>query len=165
MSAVILAVFNDYQTAERVRVTLVKDGFPTDRVELTATQDLGRVALQPAASPHDKCLQYFGTLLCGQDERHYPEMLTQRVEGGAATVTVHPRGMLETERATEILQHARPAEVLAHDLANTGWERAASKTDGYWIRHVWLEPSPETDCLYCRLFPVGSSGHSSGHSH
>ena len=37
MSAVILAVFNDYETAERVRVMLVRDGFPTDRVELTAS--------------------------------------------------------------------------------------------------------------------------------
>jgi hypothetical protein len=159
MSAVILAVFNDYETAQRVRVTLVQDGFPTDRVELTATQDLGRAALQPASSCHDKCLQYFGTLLGGQEEHHYPEMLTQRVESGAATVTVHPRGTRETERATEILQYARPAEVVAHDLANQGWEHAAAKSDGYWIRHVWLEPSPDTDCLYCRLFPGGSAGH------
>jgi hypothetical protein len=160
MSAVILAVFNDYETAEQVRVTLVHDGFPTDRVEVTASRDLGRAALQPAASTHDKCLQYFGTLLCGDDEHHYPEMLTKRVESGAATVTVHPRGTLETERATEILQHAHPAEVLAHDIANQGWERAAAKSDGYWIRHVWLEPSPETDCLYCRLFPTGHASHS-----
>jgi|SRR5581483_8951834 len=159
MSAVLLAVFNDYDTAERVRVMLVRDGFPTDRVEVTATQDLGRAALEPAASCHDKCVQYFGTLLCGQDEGHYPEMLAQRVDGGAATVTVHPRGTLETERATELLQQAQPAEVLAHDLANKGWERASAKTDGYWIRHVWLEPSAQTDCLYCRLFPFNSAGH------
>jgi len=37
MSAVLLAVFNDYETADRMRVTLVKDGFPTDRVHLTAS--------------------------------------------------------------------------------------------------------------------------------
>jgi hypothetical protein len=36
MSSVLLAVFNDYETAERIRVMLVRDGFPTDRVELTA---------------------------------------------------------------------------------------------------------------------------------
>jgi hypothetical protein len=32
MSAVLLAVFNDYEAAERVRIDLVRDGFPTDRV-------------------------------------------------------------------------------------------------------------------------------------
>jgi hypothetical protein len=51
MSAVLLAVFSDYETAERVRTTLVRDGFPTDRVELTAHGDLGRAALEPATSP------------------------------------------------------------------------------------------------------------------
>jgi len=35
MSAVLLAVFNDYEAAERMRVTLFRDGFPTDRVHLT----------------------------------------------------------------------------------------------------------------------------------
>jgi hypothetical protein len=50
MSAVILAVFNDYETADRVRTNLVRDGFPTDRVELTAPCELGRVACEPAHS-------------------------------------------------------------------------------------------------------------------
>ena len=36
MSAVLLAVFNDYETADRVRLELFRDGFPTDRVDLTA---------------------------------------------------------------------------------------------------------------------------------
>jgi hypothetical protein len=94
------------------------------------------------------------------DEGHYPEMLAQRLDGGAATVTVHPRGDRETQRASHIIQQAQPAEVVGHDLDNHGWERASAKTDGYWIQHVWLEPSPDTDCLYCRLFPVGTSGHS-----
>jgi hypothetical protein len=31
MSAIILAVFDDHPVAERVRVSLVRDGFPTDR--------------------------------------------------------------------------------------------------------------------------------------
>src|SRR5438034_279196 len=52
MSAVLLAVFNDYETAERVRVTLVRDGFPTDRVELTAACELGRAGFEPADSLH-----------------------------------------------------------------------------------------------------------------
>jgi hypothetical protein len=160
MSAVILAVFDDYEAAEHVRVSLVRDGFPTDRVDLTCARDLGRAALEPAESPHGKCVQYFGTLLAHEDERHYPEMLAQRVDNGAVTVAVHPRGERETLRATEILQQARPVDVVGHDLNNHGWERAAAKNDGYWIQHVWLEPSPDTDCIYCRLWPTNTPRHS-----
>jgi hypothetical protein len=158
MSAVLVAVFNNYETADRVRVTLVRDGFPTDRVHLTASCDMGCAGLEPADSPHGKCVQYFRTLLRHEDERHYAETLAQRVDNGAATVTVLPRGAVETARATELLQQAHPAEVVEHDLAKHGWEHACSKHGGgaYWIQHIWLEPSPETDCIYCRLFP-GSS--------
>ena len=97
MSAVILAVFSDCEAAERVRVTLVRDGFPTDRVELTTQDDLGRAGLEPAESPHAKCVQYFGTLLVDEGERHYPEALANRIENGAAAIAVHPRGALETK--------------------------------------------------------------------
>jgi hypothetical protein len=156
MSAVLLAVFNDYASADRVRVALFRDGFPTDRVELTAACDLGRAACQPADSPHGKCVQYFHTLLKQDDQRQYSELLAQRIDEGAAAIAVQPRGTVETVRATEILRKAKPADLVAHDLANQGWEHAAAKHEGYWIEHVWLEKSPETDCIYCRLFP-GSS--------
>jgi hypothetical protein len=159
MSAVILAVFSDYETAERVRVNLVQDGFPTDRVELTAHQDLGRAGLEPADTPHAKFVQYFGTLLANEDERHYPEALARRIENGGAAVAVHPRGVLETERATEILRQANPADLVGHDLAKHGWEHASAKSDGSWIKHVWLESSPDTDCIYCRMFPVTPHTH------
>ncbi len=81
-------------------------------------------------------------------------MLAQHIDHGAATITVHPRGAIETARATEILQQAHPTEVIGHDLAKHGWNHAAAKHGGsYWIQHVWVEPSPDTDCIYCRLFP------------
>lgn len=159
MSTVLVAVFNDYQTAERVHVTLVRDGFPTDRVELTAAHELGRANLGPADSPHDKCVQYFRTLLGREDEREYPEMLTRCIENGGAVVTVLPRGAIETARATEILDQADPAKVVGHDLSKHGWEHAAAKHGGYWVQHLWLEHSPDTDCLYCRLFPNKSHSH------
>ena len=41
MSAVLLAVFNDFDTAERARLALFRDGFPTDRIQLTACSDPG----------------------------------------------------------------------------------------------------------------------------
>ena len=152
MSAVLLAVFNDYQAAERVRVELVRDGFPTDRVELTASCEPGRAGLQPAPASRDRFFQYFCTLLRGEDDRHYAQLLAERVEGGAATITVHPRGMVETERAAEILEHAGPAEVAERDLANQRFEHAAGKHEGAWIRNLWVDSKSESHCIYCRLF-------------
>jgi hypothetical protein len=153
----ILAVFDDYEGANRVRTSLIRDGFPTDRVELTAPCELGRVACQPALSLHEKCVQYFRTLLRNKGEEHYPEMLASHIDHGLATVAVQPRGAIETVRATEIIQEGKPTDLVAHDLEKHGWEHAASKHGGkYWIQHVWLEESPGTDCIYCRLFPGGS---------
>ena len=156
MSAIILALFKDYETAEGVLVSLVRDGFPTDRVNLTAACHLGRADHAPGDSQHGKCVQYFSMLLKGGSEQHYPEVLARHITGGAATVVVHPRGKVETHRATEILQQASPMDVVGRDLANHGWNRAAGNTVGYWIQHVWLEPSPHTDCFYCRLFPASA---------
>jgi hypothetical protein len=154
MSAVLLAVFTDHESADRVRTELVLDGFPTDRVELTACCEPGRAGCQPAASLHDKFVQYFTTLFCREDERRCAVQLAERVDGGAATITVHPRGAIETARATEILQHAGPVEIDQHDLANLGWERAAASHEGPWMRNFWLESlaTPECDCIYCRFF-------------
>jgi hypothetical protein len=159
MSSVILAVFEDYATADRVRVMLVQDGFPTDRVDLTATCDLGRAGLQPAQSSHGKCVEYFSTLLMHEDELHHRNGLAQRISDGAATVVVHPRGALETARATELLEDAHPAQIIGHDLARHGWEHAASRRSVHWMSHLWLESSPGADCIYCRLFPLRTHSH------
>jgi hypothetical protein len=157
MSAVILAVFNEYSAADRVRTRLVSDGFPTDRVELTAAQEPGRAGLHPADSIHSRFVQYFRTLLNRDEERSFAEALAERVEGGAATITVHPRGAIETERAAEILEREGATEVVGHDLENQSFEHAASRSDGYWVRHFMLDNPTGADCIYCRLFP--------GHKH
>ena len=157
MSAVILAVFSEYSAADRVRTRLVRDGFPTDRVELTASCEPGRAALQPARSEHDRFVAYFSTLLSEEDERPFVEGLAERVQGGAATITVHPRGAIETERAAEILEGEGAVEVVGHDLQNQSFEHAASRGDGYWVRHFMLDNPSGADCIYCRLFP--------GHKH
>jgi hypothetical protein len=157
MSAVILAVFNEYSAADRVRTRLVSDGFPTDRVELTASREPGRAGLQPAGSLREKFAQYFRTLLSEEDERPFVEGLAERVAGGAATITVHPRGTIEIERAAEILEREGAAEVVGHDLEKQSFEHAASRGDGYWVRHFMLDNPTGADCIYCRLFP--------GHKH
>jgi hypothetical protein len=154
MSAVLLAVFNEYGVADRVRTKLVGDGFPTDRVELTASCEPGRAGLHPAASARAKFLQYFRTLLSEDDEWPYVELLAARVEDGAVTIAVHPRGAIETARAAEILETEGALEVVGHDLENQTFEYAASRGDGYWVRHFMLDNPSGADCIYCRLFPA-----------
>ncbi|HUE49227.1 MAG TPA: hypothetical protein VMO54_08485 [Steroidobacteraceae bacterium] len=154
MSAVLLAVFNEHGAAERVRTRLVRDGFPTDRVELTASCEPGRAGLHPAVSARARFVQYFRTLLSEDDERPFVELLVERVEGGAATIAVHPRGAIETARAAEILETEGAVEVVGHDLENQTFEHAASRGDGYWVRHFMLDNPSGADCIYCRLFPA-----------
>jgi hypothetical protein len=160
MSAVLLAVFGQYGDAERVRIKLVSDGFPTDRVELTAAAEPGRAGLHPAGSRRARFAQYFRTLLTEEDERELADALAEQVEvGRAATITVHPRGAIETARAAEILQDEGAVEVVAHDLENQSFEYAASRGEGYWVRHFMLDNPTGADCIYCRLFPTHKHEH------
>jgi hypothetical protein len=62
MSAVLLAIFPDYDVASRVRMDLFVDGFPTDRIELTASREPGRAALQAEDTMHRQFAKYFGAL-------------------------------------------------------------------------------------------------------
>ncbi len=160
MSAVLLAVFGKPGDAEQVRTRLVSEGFPTDRVELTSQAEPGRAAVQPNASPRTKFVQYFRTLLSQEEERAFAEALAERVAGGtAATIAVHPRGVIETQRAANILQQAGAVEVIGHDLQNQALEHAASREQGSWVRHFMLDNPTGADCLYCRLFPDHKHSH------
>ena len=154
MSAVLLAVFNDYESAHRVRRELVRDGFPTDRVELTAACDPGRAGCFPAEELRGKFVQYFRILFKADSDRHYAESLADRLHGGAATITVHPRGAVETGNATKIIEAATPVELVHRNLRNRWWGFAAARAEQPWIRHVWLEKS-DIHCIYCRLFDSG----------
>jgi hypothetical protein len=90
MSAVLLAMFDQYKIAERVRVELVRDGFPTDRVELTAACEPGRAGLEPAESAHERFVQYFRVLFTLDEEQRHPEQLARRLDTGAATEETRP---------------------------------------------------------------------------
>jgi hypothetical protein len=56
---------------------------------------------------------------------------------------VHPRGDIETERATKIFAEQHAVEVLAHDLESQSFEHAASSEEGAWLRHL-IDDSPGT---------------------
>jgi hypothetical protein len=158
MSAVLLALFKDHETADRVRTELVQDGFPTDRVDLTCSIEPGRASLEPGSSLRDKLTQYFRSLFDFPEEKPYAERFADSLEGGAAAVTVHPRGSIETARAIEILKVCGAMEVAEHDLAHQAFEQAAASHDGAWARHFWIEDTGDAHCIYCRMFP-GTAQH------
>lgn len=153
MSAVMLAVFDEYDTADRVRTRLVADGFPTDRVELTAARDPGHAGLIIEPSAHARFVQHFRTLLSRADESPFVERLASRIEAGAVAIAVQPRGAIETLRAAEILAGEGAAEVVGHDLEKQSvFEHAASSSDEPWVGHLRLHRTADSDCIYCRLF-------------
>jgi len=155
MSAVLLAVFKGYESADQARMQLFLDGFPTDRVELTATREPGRAGLEPGESLRVKLAKYFD-VVCGGDHS-CAERLASLVDEGAATVTVHPRGGIEIEHATRALTSAGAAELIDHDLKSQAFEHAAARHDAAWVSHLWFHgPADEYHCIYCRLFERGT---------
>jgi hypothetical protein len=152
VSAVLLALFDRYSDAERVRTALVKEGFPTDRVDLSSSREPGRAAVEPAESARGKFAQYYGTLLQQQFEGEFVQELADSVAAGRlATVAVHPRGDAETERATQLLEKHQAAKLLAADLTNQRFERAASPDTESWFAHAFSGRSGEPARFYLRV--------------
>jgi hypothetical protein len=154
MSAVLLAVFGNHATAEGVRTRLVKDGFPTDRVELTSCQELGQVQLVPREGLGEKLAEYFRRLFQtgGNRDRERAVQLFQRaVLDGKAAVAVQPRGDIETQRAMQLLNEAGPVELRGADLQNQPLEHAATETETpilTWMGKVLAAPgAPDTTGL------------------
>ena len=143
MSAVLAAVFSNHQAAEAVRTRLVSDGFPTDRVELTSSQELGQARLVPSPGLADKLTQYFGQLFPQDSQRAPVQSLQSAVLAGRAVIAVHPRGPVETERAVEILNENGPIELRANDLDKQGLEHAAAQNEHgalSWAGRVIVAP-------------------------
>jgi hypothetical protein len=154
MSAVLIAVFADQAAAESVRTELVRDGFATDRVELTSRQELGQAKLVPRESVDEKLREYFRQLLQsgGSASSESDVMLLQRaVLDGKAAVAVQPRGDIETQRALELLNHGDPVQLQGVDLQNQTLEHAATEVETpvvTWVGKVLAAPgAPDTTGL------------------
>lgn len=112
MTPVIVALFDDYGIADRVRTELVADGFPTDRVELTSLIETGQADAEPGDAFVARISNYFHTLL-EQSEEHGgdAEALAQSVRRGNSAITVHPRTDYEIDSARSILHRSHPVAV------------------------------------------------------
>jgi hypothetical protein len=143
MSAVLAAVYDNHGVAEQVRVRLVNDGFPTDRVELTSHKELGQAKLVPATDIADKLSQYFRQLFPDTGEDVPVGQLQRAIQDGRAVIAVHPRGQIETDRAIQILNEGGPMEMKAVDLDNQSLEHAAADQESSalsWIGRVMVAP-------------------------
>jgi len=126
VAAVLVALYDSHAKAEQARTELVRDGFPTDRVELTSAAEPGAAGLIAAETASGRFRRYFGTLFDEERHRGCAEYLAHRVGEGAAVLTVHPRGEREIMRAIQILERLEPLEIDREHLDQTLLEQAAS---------------------------------------
>jgi hypothetical protein len=143
MGALVAALYKDHATADHVRTALVKEGFPTDRVQLTSPDDLGPAALMPSAREEDRLQDYFTQVFPKPTEREGVQSFVEGVRHGKAAVVVHPRGDIEVERALGILSASGPIELREHDLDDQTMERAASH-DGETVVGKFLPEGVKT---------------------
>ena len=112
MTPVIVALFDDYGIAERVRTQLVADaGIPTDRVELTSLAETGQADSEPGDAFVARVANYFHTLLDQDGRSGGAEELARRVRAGNSAITVHPRLDYEFDSVREILHRNKPVAV------------------------------------------------------
>jgi len=112
MTPVIVALFDDYGIANRVRTELVADGLPTDRVELTSLAEAGQADSEPGDDFVARVSNYFHTLLDQAEERGGDtDAFARSVCGGKSAITVHPRTDYEIDSVRAILHRNRPVAV------------------------------------------------------
>jgi len=112
MTPVIVALFDDYGIADRVRTELVAEGLPTDRVELTSLMETGQADAEPGDAYVARLSNYFHTLLDqGEGRNGRADELARRVRSGNSAITVHPRTDWEIDSVRAILHRNKPVAV------------------------------------------------------
>jgi hypothetical protein len=111
MTPVIVALYEDFGVADRVRTQLVADGFPTDRVEVTSRSEAGQADAEPGNHFATRIANYFHTIFDQSDEQAQAEDFAARVVKGGSAVTVHPRADYEISSARRILNQNGPVKL------------------------------------------------------
>ncbi len=110
MTPVIVALYDDFAVAERVRTQLVAGGFPTDRVELTSRAESGQADAEPGDSYWHKVSNYFHAIFDQTGDATSADQFADRVRNGSSAITVHPRTDYEIDSARTILRNNHPAD-------------------------------------------------------
>ena len=131
MQDLIVALYDDHSRAVQVRTELVKDGFPTDRMQLTSLSEHRQADVGPSGAFAANLRDYFRTLSADDVAEQKLSAFAQAVLDGASALTIHPRGEEEIERAERILRARGPRDVYrylprdAAHVADRKIERAA----------------------------------------
>jgi hypothetical protein len=118
MTPVIVALYEDFGVAERVRTELVADGFPTDRVELTSKLEQGQADTEPGDSQWKKISNYFHAICDQTGDNATADQFADRIRGGSSAITVHPRTDYEMDSARTILRKSNPSEFQEYTTTN-----------------------------------------------
>ena len=111
MQDIIVALYDAHGSADAARTELVKDGFATDRIEVTSPQEHRQAAKGPATDFRTNVTDYFRTLSADETAASRLGRIAEAVIGGASSLTLHPRGEEEIRRAEQILGRHGPREV------------------------------------------------------
>jgi hypothetical protein len=114
MTPVIVALFDDFGVADRVRTQLVANGFPTDRVELTSRIESGQADAEPGDTYGEKVSNYFHAIFDQTGNYASADEFAERVRNGSAAITVHPRTDDEMHNARTILKTHHPVDFREH---------------------------------------------------
>jgi hypothetical protein len=118
MTPVIVALFDEFSVAERVRTELVAGGFPTDRVELTSRAETGQADAEPGDSYRERIANYFHAIFDQTGNNESADRFAEHVRNGSSVITVHPRTDYEIDNARTILRNSHPVDVREHMSAN-----------------------------------------------
>ncbi|HVO47047.1 MAG TPA: hypothetical protein VMT29_11990 [Steroidobacteraceae bacterium] len=140
MAAVIIAVARNHEAAQTLRTTLVREGFPTDRVALVSPEEPGPAGLVPGTHRERRWQDYFRQLLDRADEADRVAELVSWLRRQAAVIAVQPRGRIETEHALRVLRATDPPALFEHDLDEQLLEQAASPAKIPVVRKLLPKP-------------------------
>jgi hypothetical protein len=117
MTPVIVALYDDFGVADRVRTQLVATGFPTDRVELTSRIESGQADAEPGDSYWERVSNYFHTIFDQTGNYASADQFAERVRNGSSAITVHPRADDEIDDARTIIKSHHPVDYREHTAA------------------------------------------------
>ncbi len=107
----IIALYKELRSAEHARVSLNREGFATDRLDVVSLADRGRVSDDPARSTEDDLIAHFSTLLDEESDLPVVEGIVHAIQDGKAALVVHPRGKVEIDQAQKIIEADSPESV------------------------------------------------------